>query len=58
MTRPLPAARPYRATDAAPSNCDGLQRLLQEMQGLGDLLPGVAADPGHDQRAGGARHNP
>lgn len=49
MSRPLPS-RPHRAPDPAPSPGDGLQRLLQEMQGLCDLLPGLSAAPQGGQR--------
>lgn len=36
---------------------DGLSRLLQEMQGLRDLLPGVADGPQIGQSATSGRHN-
>jgi hypothetical protein len=36
---------------------DGLSRLLQEMQGLRDLMPGVADGPQIGQSATSGRHN-
>jgi hypothetical protein len=49
MSRPLPP-RPHRAPDPAPAAGEGLQRLLQEMQGLCDLLPGLTGASQGSQR--------
>jgi hypothetical protein len=54
----LPASnRPEASGMPSSSPADGLQRLLQEMQGLSALLPGHDSERSPEQRTKALRHN-